>query len=121
MTPRKSSGYRSTSHPAATATTVAAGTGWAALAPAMISASVTTSPAKLSVPRRYPRISGEKLAARPDGSHPGNATNALMTLATPARIAYSKGATSTCCSSAAEVETRGSVSCESRVVRPWPG
>ena len=52
MTPRNSSGYKSASHPAATALTVADGTGWAALAPAMISASVTTSPAKFNVPRR---------------------------------------------------------------------
>src|SRR5207237_377601 len=48
----KFSGYKSASHPAATAPTVATGTGCAARAPAMISASVTTRPPKLSVSRR---------------------------------------------------------------------
>ena len=52
ITLRTSSTYKSASHPAATAVTVAAGTGCAALAPAMIRASVTTSPAKLSGSRR---------------------------------------------------------------------
>src|SRR5207244_2983734 len=46
------SGYESASRPAATAPTVATGTGCAARAPAMISASVTTRPPKWSVSRR---------------------------------------------------------------------
>ena len=52
MTPCQSLGYSSASQPAATAATVAGASDCAAVAPAMISASVITSPPKFSGSRR---------------------------------------------------------------------
>src|SRR2546430_2052114 len=73
---------------------------------------------------RVPQVAqndGREARRSPRGIPVRVATNALITLPTPARMAYSNGATSTCWRSVRAARTRGRVACESWVVRPWPG
>ncbi len=63
----------------------------------------------------------ENAAATPLSSHPGYATNADMTLPTPACTAAPNGTPSVSRNSSSLVCTTGSPSCESLVARPCPG
>src|SRR6478735_5458192 len=108
------------SHPAARARTAASGMPSTADAPAMSSASLTTTPSKPSTSRSMPRTSGLRVAGR-SGSIAGTTMCDVITAAVPASTAASKGTSSRAARVSGSTSMRGRSRWLSVAVSPWPG